>query len=115
MRTGIMHPVRVRKRLCVSVLGVNRRFTFQDLESISAFLACTDTHGHFRLAIETSRKIPIVCGGSRDQKPQLTKTNAWIRSLCNIRNVVFAASILSKISNYMFKYIHIYRIVHWIS
>ena len=32
MRTGIVHPIGVRKSLCVSVLGVNSRFTFQELK-----------------------------------------------------------------------------------
>ena len=38
MRTGILHPIRVRKRLCVSVLGVKCQFTFQKFESIWAFV-----------------------------------------------------------------------------
>ena len=40
MRTGILHPIGVRKRLCVSVWGVNSRFIFQELESILVFLVC---------------------------------------------------------------------------
>ena len=37
MRTEIVHRKRVRKRLCVSVFGVNSRFIFQHFESILAF------------------------------------------------------------------------------
>ena len=40
-----------------------------------------DTHRHFRLVIEISRKFPIVCKGLELKKSSLKTEYAWIRSL----------------------------------